>query len=75
MMDKSKKYSDETRKEEDMKEVEPVMGLKEFGQTEPVNPVLLAGFQRHCDLINALKRQTRTQWQAGLAAWAARAAN
>jgi hypothetical protein len=68
------KFYEELPREEVKKNVEPLMGLAEFGQTAKVNAVLLAGYQRHCELTNAPKRRTRTEWQAGLDAWGAQAA-
>ena len=71
----AQKYSDEAHKEERMTvEQEPLMGLAEFGQTAKIDSVLLAGYQRYCELTNAPKRRTRAHWQAGLAAWAAQPA-
>lgn len=51
---------------------EPVMSLEEFGRTDQVNGVLLAGFRQHCQSSTSPRRRPLTEWRRALQDWAAR---
>lgn len=51
---------------------EPVMSLEEFGRTDQVNGVLLAGFRQHCQSSMTARRRPLHDWRRALQDWAAR---